>query len=101
MESKRPIDLLSVHLFWDIDPLLLEWEKSNKTIIGRVLERGSLQEWNCIVNIYSLEKITETLKTFSNLDPVDLNFISTISNTPKEHFKCFNTKLLMSQHWIY
>ena len=101
MESKRPIDILSKHLFWDINPDLLEWEKSKNTIIGRVLERGTLKEWKCIVEIYSIEKIVETLKTFSYLNPIDLNFIATISNTPKEQFKCYNTRLLTSQHWIY
>jgi hypothetical protein len=101
MESKKPIDLLSKHLFWDVNPELLDWEKSKKTIITRVLERGNLNEWNCIIGIYSLNQITETLKEVSHLNPIDLNFIATISNTPKEQFKCFNTKLLTSQHWIY
>jgi len=101
MESKRPIDLLSKHLFWDVNPELLDWEKSKKTIISKVLERGNLHEWNCIVGIYSLNQITEILKTFSHLSPIDLNFIATISNTPKEQFRCFNIKLLTNQHWIY
>jgi hypothetical protein len=101
MESKRPIDLLSKHLFWDLNPDLLEWEKSKNTIIGRVLERGTLKEWNCIVEIYSLEKIVETLKTFSYLNPIDLNFISIISNTSKEQFKCFEKVVLASQSMIY
>jgi hypothetical protein len=101
MESKKPIDLLSKHLFWDVNPELLDWEKSKKTIITRVLERGNLNEWNCIIGVYSLNQITETLKTVRHLNPIDLNFIATISNTPKEQFRCFNTKLLTSQHWIY
>jgi hypothetical protein len=101
MESKKPIDLLSKHLFWDVNPELLDWEKSKKTIITRVLERGNLNEWNCIIGVYSLNQITETLKAVRHLNPIDLNFIATISNTPKEQFRCFNTKLLTSQHWIY
>jgi len=101
MESKKPIDLLSKHLFWDVNPELLDWEKSKKTIITRVLERGNLNEWNCIIGVYSLNQITETLKAVRYLNPIDLNFIATISNTPKEQFRCFNTKLLTSQHWIY
>lgn len=101
MESKQPIDLLSKHLFWDVNPELLDWEKSKNTIIERVLERGSLSEWNCIVRIYSLDQITEILKNLKHLNPIDLNFIATISNTPKEQFKCFNIKLSTTQHWIY
>ncbi|MFA9213144.1 MAG: hypothetical protein ACEQSR_04770 [Candidatus Methylacidiphilales bacterium] len=101
MQPINPSQLLSKHLFWDINPEILDWEINKKTIIGRVLERGTLEEWNCIVKIYSLETITDILKNFRDLNPIDLNFIATISNTPKENFRCFNTKLLTNQHWIY
>lgn len=101
MQPKHPYELLSKHLFWDINPEILDWEVNKKTIIGRVLERGTIEEWRCIVKIYSLDTITEILKNFRNLNPIDLNFIATISHTPKENFRCYNTKLLTSQHWIY
>lgn len=101
MEIKNPSELLSKHLFWDINPETLDWEINKKTIIGRVLEKGTIEEWHCIVKIYSLATITKILKNFRNLNPIDLNFIATISHTPKENFRCFNTKLLTNQHWIY
>ena len=101
IQSKKPVELLSKHLFWDIDPNLLEWERSKKTIIERVIERGSLEEWVCIVKVYTLEGIVNTAKTFRSMSPIDLNFIATISNTPKEEFRCYNTRLLTGQHWIY
>ncbi len=101
MVNQKPVELLSKHLFWDIDSNLLEWERSKKTIIERVIERGSLEEWVCIVKVYTLEGIVNTAKTFRTMSPIDLNFIATISNTPKEEFRCFNTRLLTSQHWIY
>lgn len=101
IEQKKPIELLSKHLFWDIDPNVLEWERSKKTIIERVLERGSFEEWLCIVKIYTLEVIIKTSQTFRTMSPLDLNFLATISNTPKEEFRCYNIRLLTSQHWIY
>ena len=101
IQSKKPVELLSKHLFWDIDPNVLEWERSKKTIIERVIERGSLEEWVCIVKVYTLEGIVNTAKTFRSMSSIDLNFIATISNTPKEEFRCYNTRLLTGQHWIY
>ena len=101
IQSKKPVELLSKYLFWDIDPNVLEWERSKKTIIERVIERGSLEEWVCIVKVYTLEGIVNTAKTFRSMSPIDLNFIATISNTPKEEFRCYNTRLLTGQHWIY
>jgi len=100
-ETKKPVELLSKHLFWDIDPTLLEWESNKKTIIERVLERGSFEEWQYIVKIYTLEVIIKTAQTFRTMSPLDLNFLATISNTPKEEFRCYNTRLLTGQHWIY
>ncbi len=67
----------------------------------RVLERGSFEEWLCIVKLYTLEGIVNSAKTFRTMSPIDLNFIATISNPPKEEFRCFKTSLLNSQHWIY
>jgi hypothetical protein len=101
MVNQKPVELLSKHLFWDINSNLLEWERSKKTIIERVIERGSIEEWVCIVKVYTLDGIVNTAKTFRTMSPIDLNFIATISNTPKEEFRCFNTRLLTSQHWIY
>ena len=79
MVNQKPVELLSKHLFWDIDSNLLEWERSKKTIIERVIERGSLEEWVCIVRVYTLEGIVNTAKTFRTMSPIDLNFIATIS----------------------
>ena len=101
MVNQKPFELLSKHLFWDIDSNLLEWERSKKIIIERVLERGSFEEWLCIVKVYTLVGIVNTAKTFRTMSPIDLNFIATISNTQKEEFRCFNTRLLTNQHWIY
>jgi hypothetical protein len=39
-ETKKPVELLSKHLFWDIDPTVLEWESNKKTIIERVVLCG-------------------------------------------------------------
>ena len=101
MVNQKPVELLSKHLFWDIDSNLLEWERSKKTIIERVIERGSLEEWVCIVKVYTLEGIVNTAKMFRTMSPIDLNFIATISSTPKEEFRCYNTRLLTDRHWIY
>lgn len=99
--TDNPMELLSKHLFWDIDNSKMCWEKNKKTIIERVIERGNMDEWLCIVRVYTIEEIVNTAKTFRTMSPKDLNFIATISNTPKEAFRCYNTRSLTSQHWIY
>jgi hypothetical protein len=99
--SKKPVELLSKHLFWDMDANLLEWEKSKSFIIQRALEYGLMKDWECILRIYSLDVITKTAQGFRTMNPKDLNFIATLSNTPKETFRCYNLRLSTNQHWIY
>ena len=64
--TDNPMELLSKHLFWDIDNSKMCWEKNKKTIIERVIERGNMDEWICIVRVYTLEEIVNTAKTFRN-----------------------------------
>lgn len=36
---------LSPSLFWDVDCEVLDDEKHRRFVIGRVLERGKMQDW--------------------------------------------------------
>jgi hypothetical protein len=97
----HPSSVLATHLFWDIRAEILEWDKHKKTIIERVLQRGSLAEWKTIVSVYGLDVIVEVVKGLRTLDPVDLNFIATLSNTPLNAFRCYHTRSLTRRHWDY
>ena len=93
--------LLSKHLFWDTPLENINPERSKKFIIQRVLEYGLMKDWLLIVEWYGLEEIVNNAKTFRTMSPIDLNFIATISNTPKEEFRCYNLRLSTGKHWIY
>lgn len=93
--------LLSKHLFWDTPLENINPERSKKFIIQRVLEYGLMKDWLLIVEWYGLEEIVNITKTFRTMSPIDLNFIATISNTPKEEFRCYKLRLSTGKHWIY
>ena len=38
---------------------------------------------------------------YRSLDPKALSFISAITKTPKENFRCYTTIQLNQQHWNY
>jgi hypothetical protein len=101
MQKSDLIRRLSPHLFWDVNPSELNWEKNIAFIIERVLQRGTLDEWKTIVSVYGLEKIVENVKKMRTLDPVSLHFIAAISHSPLTEFKCYNNRYLTQQHWIY
>jgi hypothetical protein len=99
--NTTPVSQLPRHLFWDVNPENLEWQMNHQLIIERVLERGTLDQWRTIVSVYGLEKIVETVKQMRSLDPVSLHFIAAISHTPLTEFRCYHTRYLTQEHWIY
>lgn len=92
------IELFSKHLFWDVDNNKLSFDKNKKFIIHRVLDYGLINDWQIIYNYYGLKEITEIAKTIKDLDIKSANFISLLSNVPKEQFLCFTLKPSVPTH---
>lgn len=95
------LENLSNRLFWDTNPALLDWEKDISLIIARVVERGTIEEWRTIVQRYGLDKIISVAKEIRSMDLLAVNFLAQISDTPIIEFKCYNTRQLSRQHWVY
>jgi hypothetical protein len=49
---KSPLNNLSPHLFWDVDMNSLDFKKSKKLIIQRVLDYGLIGDWQIIFKTY-------------------------------------------------
>ncbi|MCF6222624.1 MAG: hypothetical protein L3J34_02735 [Flavobacteriaceae bacterium] len=88
-------------LFWDIDPKTLDIEKHSKFIIRRVLQYGSMEDWEKIKKIFGLNKIVSTAITLKDLDKKTASFLSVIGNVPKNEFICYTTKPSTPKHWNF
>ena len=95
------IKQFSPHLFWDVDVNKLDFEKSEKLIIHRVLDYGLISDWKLIHNYYGINKIAKTSVTIRDLSNRSMSFISLLSNTQKEDFLCYTTKRLIPKHWDF
>lgn len=73
MDKKRP-HIINTALLWEYDLETFNYEKSYKIVIERVLERGNLEEWKEMVNLYSKEQILETIEWSAQLDKRDKDF---------------------------
>lgn len=73
MNNKRP-HIINTALLWEYDLETFNYEKSYKIVIERVLERGNLEEWKEMVNLYSKEQILETIEWSAQLDKRDKEF---------------------------
>ena len=91
----------SNNLFWDVNPDDVDMEEHASFIVQRVLEYGTTEDWNYILSYYGLTRILSLALQFRSLDPKALAFLSVISKTPRENFRCYTTRRLKRQHWNY
>lgn len=99
MNNKECVAQLSRNLFWDVDMLQADMDKAPGQIIQRVLEYGKWKDWKLILGYYGLDKIVEVCKHLRTLDPICLSYICAISNTNKEDYRCYHTRLLNPTLW--
>ena len=89
----------SPHLFWDVDQCKVDIHAKSQWIINRVLLYGHLSDWNLLLEIWTFSEIVETAKKMRDLDPLTLNFLSVLSNTPKESFRCYTLLQSSQSFW--
>ena len=101
MNNNKFVNKLSKHLFWDVNRNALDLDKNKAYIIKQVLEFGLIEDWKLIYNYYSISIIVNEAKNFRELDKKALSFISFLSKTPIEKFRCYNYQQSIPQHWNF
>lgn len=99
MSSKECLQHFSKNLFWDADVTTMSMDESSRYIIQRVLEHGKMDDWRLINHYYGLDKIVEECKQMRTLDPVCLAFITTISHTKEEDYRCYHFRQSFPTLW--
>lgn len=99
MSSEEIIKSFSKHLFWDVDVRTLDLDKHESYIVQRVLEYGLMEDWRLLKSAIGLQEIVETCKKLRTLEPKALAFISLISKTPINQFRCYTTRQLNPTLW--
>lgn len=95
------IKSLTPSLFWDIDRETIDDEKHRRFVIGRVLERGRLQDWRNTKARYGLDLVVREAQQLRSLEPRALAFIACMGQVAKETFRCFALQPSHQKHWIY
>ena len=91
----------SANLFWDVNSNDIDIEEHASFIVHRVLEYGKIDDWTYILSYYGLSRILTMTLQYRSLDPKAWAFISAITKTPRENFRCYTTLQLNQQHWNY
>lgn len=97
--AMRPV--LRKELFWDVDYKSINYKKNARFIIGRVVTRGNLDDWNNLKAFYGLDRIKSEVIQIRYLDKITLSFLSAIFQIKKDKFRCFNTEPSIKALWDY
>lgn len=99
MSSTEILNSFSPNLFWDADYSQIDLSLHSAYIVQRVLEYGQYEDWQLLLQYYGLDAITATAKGLRTLEPTALAFISAISHTPKDEFRCYTFRQSMRTLW--
>ena len=91
----------SKHLFWDVDVNTLDFSDHKKYIVNRVMQYGFYKDWQNILQIYGLDSITDTARKIRDLDMKSMEFLSLLSNVPREDFVCYTLTQSNPKHWNF
>ena len=95
------INLLSAHLFWDVDIQRLTFEDNKQFIVKRILEYGLFSDWMLLNQHLNINEIADEVSMIKDLDYKSLSFIATISKRPIEKFLCYTTQQSTAPHWNF
>ncbi len=85
--NRMSVDAFSHGLFWDIDPQALDVERHINYIAGRVLEAGTIEDWNLLCRHLSLQGVVRIAQTLRSMDRKSLAFLSVVGRIPQERFR--------------
>ena len=86
-------------LFWEFDFEKIDWQQMRNTVVQRVIERGRIDDFYAIFNLYGIEGVKQAIKQLPYLNPKDLSFVCNQFELQEEQLKCYTNKPLKNQHW--
>ena len=93
--------ILDKGLFWDWRYADIDWQKSYRSIIERVLERGTKEEWEEIIRFYGKPAVIKALKEeIKFLPDYTIDAVSNYFKIGKEEMACYIRKQLRKGQWI-
>jgi len=98
---KISFENFSPHLFWDVEPSKIDFDKHKAWVIQRVLEYGLMNDWKLIHQYYGINEIAQTVMNLKDIDKKSASFISVLSGIPKEKFLCYSINPSKPKHWNF
>lgn len=86
-------------LFWEYDFDKIDFQKMRTLVVQRVLERGRLEDFYAIINMYGMRGVKSAFCDIKYMNAKDMNFVCVFFNIKKENLKCYTQKQSTPQLW--
>lgn len=97
--EKRKLELPR-RLFWEFRYDEMDWDKTYRTVIGRVVERGTEKDWKEMLSYYGKKKVISTLKhEITYLSEHGMRLVEKKLGIKPEELRCYKRKQLLPPHW--
>ena len=96
---QKPI--LHKRIFWDTDFDKIDYDKSFRSVIERVYERGDVEDIREVRKYYGDNMIINVLTTAKWLRYDIFVFCKNLFNLKSEDFRCYTSRQLNEIPWLY
>ena len=97
--KKHPEANVRQALLWEYDMEQFDWQNMRTIVVQRVVERGFMQDFYAILNLYGLKGVKEAIKSIPYLNPKDQTFVCNIFGIKKEDLACYKKTPSQNLHW--
>lgn len=83
---------ISDSLLWEYDLKNFDYQNMKNLLVQRVIERGRMDDFYAMLNLYGLEEVKSILKKIKILNEKDMNFVSVVFEIPFEELRCYKER---------
>ena len=84
-------------LLWDVHPSTINPQAMYRTIIGRVIQRGSAGDWAAMLNYYGRDVVQQVVETAPYLSDAAIVAVCEVFGLKKENLRCWQRKQSIPQ----
>lgn len=84
-------------LLWDVNPATIDPQAMYRTIIERVIQRGSVDDWAAMLRYYGRDVVQQVVETEPYMSDAAIAAVCEVFGLQKEDLLCWQRKQLMPQ----
>lgn len=90
---------LNKDLFWEYDTEKMDFKKHIEIVVQRVIERGDMEDFYALFNMFKKKDIAEAIKKIPNMSAGDIEFVSHVFEIPKVELEAWHHMINYPEWW--